>query len=92
MIGEFGNGKTPKVLSGSPKIATTVKEGQNQNLLLRNIYKWYIYTVNNASNLRNIVWKSTFSSLLYILTSWHFVIAVFKRTVFLSVLTPGFKN
>ena len=54
MIGEFGNGKTPKVLSGSPKIATTVKEGQNQNLLLRNIYKWYIYTVNNASNLRNI--------------------------------------
>ena len=55
MIGEFGNGKTPKVLSGSPKIATTVKEGQNQNLLLRNIYKWYIYTVNNASNLRNIV-------------------------------------
>ena len=55
MIGEFGNGKTPKVLSGSPKIATTVKEGQNQNLLLRNVYKWYIYTVNNASNLRNIV-------------------------------------
>ena len=43
--------KTPEVFSELPKIAKNSKRKETPNLLLKNIYKCYIYTVNNARNL-----------------------------------------
>ena len=51
MTGEFDTRKTPEVFSELPKIAKNSKRKETPNLLLKNIYKCYIYTVNNARNL-----------------------------------------